>query len=266
MTERIHGFLRRRRDGGLDDGPCLVVDLDVVRDNYVAFAKALPDSRVFYAVKANPAPELLQLLVGLGSCFDTASVAEIEMVLAAGVTPERISFGNTIKKERDIARAYALGVRLFAVDCKAEVEKVGRAAPGAKIFCRFLFGCAGAEWPLSRKFGCDPDMAVDVLEHAHKLGLEACGVSFHVGSQQRRTAAWDEALKSASAIFRGCAERGISLSMVNLGGGFRPSTCATCRRWRPMAAPSSGRCASISATASRRPSSSRAAAWSAMPE
>ena len=220
MTERIRDFLRRRRDEGRDDGPCLVVDLDVVRENYQAFAKALPDSRVFYAVKANPAPELLSLLVSLGSCFDTASVAEIEMVLAAGATPERISFGNTIKKERDIARAYALGVRLFAVDCKAEVEKIGRAAPGAKVFCRFLFGCAGAEWPLSRKFGCDPEMAVDVLDHARRLGLDPCGVSFHVGSQQRRTAAWDEALKSASAIFRACADRGINLSMVNLGGGF----------------------------------------------
>jgi ornithine decarboxylase len=220
MTERIRDFLRRRHETGLDDGPCLVVDLDVVRDNYRAFAKSLPDSRVFYAVKANPAPELLSLLASLGSCFDTASVAEIEMVLAAGATPERISFGNTIKKERDIARAYALGVRLFAVDCKAEVEKIGRVAPGAKVFCRFLFGCAGAEWPLSRKFGCDPEMAVDVLEHAQRLGLEPAGVSFHVGSQQRRTAAWDEALKSAAAIFRACAERGISLSMVNLGGGF----------------------------------------------
>ena len=220
MTERIRDFLRRRRDDGLDDGPCLVVDLDVVRDNYKAFAKALPDSRMFYAVKANPAPELLSLLVSLGSCFDTASVAEIEMVLAAGAAPERISFGNTIKKERDIARAYALGVRLFAVDCKAEVEKIGRAAPGAKVFCRFLFGCAGAEWPLSRKFGCDPEMAVDVLEHAQRLGLDAVGVSFHVGSQQRRTAAWDEALKSAAAVFRACADRGINLSMVNLGGGF----------------------------------------------
>jgi ornithine decarboxylase len=220
MTERIRDFLRRRRDDGLDDGPCLVVDLDVVRENYAAFAKALPDSRVFYAVKANPAPELLALLVSLGSCFDTASVAEIEIVLAVGATPERISFGNTIKKERDIARAHALGVRLFAVDCKAEVEKIGRAAPGAKVFCRFLFGCAGAEWPLSRKFGCDPDMAVDVLDHAQRLGLEPCGVSFHVGSQQRRTAAWDEALKSAAAIFRACADRGINLSMVNLGGGF----------------------------------------------
>jgi ornithine decarboxylase len=191
-----------------------------VRENYCAFAKALPDSRIFYAVKANPAPELLSLLVSLGSCFDTASVGEIDMVLAAGGTPDRISFGNTIKKERDVARAYALGVRLFAVDSKAEVEKISRAAPGAQVFCRFLFGCAGAEWPLSRKFGCDPEMAVNVLEHAHKLGLEPKGVSFHVGSQQRRTAAWDEALKTAAAIFRVSAERGIDLSMVNLGGGF----------------------------------------------
>jgi ornithine decarboxylase len=216
MTERIREFLRNRPD----DRPCLVVDLEVVRDNYHAFAHALPDSRVFYAVKANPAPELLKLLVSLGSCFDTASVAEIEMVLAAGAAADRISFGNTIKKERDIARAFALGVRLFAVDCKAEVDKVARAAPGARVFCRILFACAGAEWPLSRKFGCDGEMAVDVLEHAHRSGLEAYGVSFHVGSQQKRTQAWDEALKSASTVFRACAERGINLSMVNLGGGF----------------------------------------------
>src|SRR5262245_66386199 len=101
MTERIRQFLHDRRE----DGPCLVVDLDVVRGNYQAFAKALPDSRVFYAVKANPAPELLALLTSLGSCFDAASVAEIELVLASGAEAGRIAFGNTIKKERDIARA-----------------------------------------------------------------------------------------------------------------------------------------------------------------
>jgi ornithine decarboxylase len=216
MTERIHAFLRNRAE----DGPCLVVDLDVVRANYNAFANALPDTRVFYAVKANPAPEVLRLLAGLGSCFDTASIAEIEMVLAAGATPDRVSYGNTIKKERDIARAFAMGVRLFAVDCKAEVDKIARAAPGTRVFCRFLYDCAGAEWPLSRKFGCDAAMAVEVLEHAHRLGLEAHGVSFHVGSQQPRTQAWDLALKSAATIFRACAERGIALAMVNLGGGF----------------------------------------------
>jgi ornithine decarboxylase len=220
MTERIREFLRSRREHGKDEGPCLVVDLEVVRENYHAFAKALPDTRVFYAVKANPAPEVLSLLASLGSCFDTASVAEIEMALAAGATPDRISFGNTIKKERDVARAYALGIRLYAVDCQAEVEKVARAAPGTKVFCRVLYDCAGAEWPLSRKFGCDPAMAVEVLEHAHRLGLEAHGVSFHVGSQQRNVKSWDRALASAAGVFRACAERGIALSMVNLGGGF----------------------------------------------
>jgi ornithine decarboxylase len=216
MTARIRDFLRSRRE----DGPCLVVDLDLVRDNYNAFAKALPDTRVYYAVKANPAPEVLALLARLGSSFDTASVAEIEMVLATGATPDRISYGNTIKKERDVARAHALGVRLFAVDCVAEVEKIARAAPGSRVFCRILSDCAGAEWPLSRKFGCEPAMATDVLEHAHRLGLEAYGVSFHVGSQQRNPHAWDRALASAAAVFRECGERGLALSMVNLGGGF----------------------------------------------
>ncbi|HEV2604187.1 MAG TPA: type III PLP-dependent enzyme [Microvirga sp.] len=225
MTERIREFLRNRREVGMDDGPVLVVDLDVVRDNYSKFARALPDTRVFYAVKANPEPKVLALLAQLGSCFDTASVVEIQLALAAGATPDRISFGNTIKKERDIARALELGVRLFAVDCQAEVEKIARAvaltgADGVKVFCRILCDCAGAEWPLSRKFGCVPEMAVDVLEHAHRHGLGAYGVSFHVGSQQRNTESWDVALASASAIFRECAERGIHLSMVNLGGGF----------------------------------------------
>jgi len=220
MTDRILEFLRNRRLEGRDSGPCLVLDLDVVRENYRAFARALPDTRVFYAVKANPAPEVLALLAELGSCFDTASVPEIEMALAAGATADRISFGNTIKKERDIARAHELGVRLFAVDSSAEVEKIARAAPGAKVFCRILCDGSGAEWPLSRKFGCAPEMAIDVLEHAHRLGLLAHGVSFHVGSQQPNPKIWDGALGAASKVFRELAERGIQLQMVNLGGGF----------------------------------------------
>src|ERR1039457_5846689 len=189
MTERIREFLRKRND----EGPCLVVDLDVVKDNYNTFAKALPDTRVFYAVKANPASEVLALLAKLGSCFDTASVTEIELVLA---------------------------VRLYAVDCKAEVEKVARAAPGSRVFCRILSDCAGAEWPLSRKFGCEPSMAVDVLEHALKAGLEPHGVSFHVGSQQRNQHAWDRALASGAAVGREGGARGGALTMVIRGGGF----------------------------------------------
>lgn len=221
MTDRIREFLRNRRD----DGPVLVVDLEVVAANFAKFARALPESRVFYAVKANPAPEILDLLARLGSSFDCASVVEIQEVLATGATADRISFGNTIKKEKDIARALQFGVRLFAVDCEAEVEKIARqakliGAKDAKVFCRFLQDCEGAEWPLSRKFGCAAEMAPRVLEHAHRLGLEAYGLSFHVGSQQTNMGAWDQALATASAIFKEMASRGIELKMVNMGGGF----------------------------------------------
>jgi ornithine decarboxylase len=216
MTERIRQFLRGRRE----DGPCLVVDLDVVADNYRAFAGALPDTRVFYAVKANPAPEILKLLAALGSCFDAASVSEIEAVLAAGATPDRVSYGSTIKKERDVTRAFALGVRHFAVDSQAEVDKIARAAPGSFVCCRLLVDNSGADWPLSRKFGCDEEMAVELLEQAKRLGLVPHGVSFHVGSQQGDPKMWDGALKVSARVFRSCAECGINLAMVNLGGGF----------------------------------------------
>ena len=216
MTTRIREFLKHRTE----NGPCLVVDLDVVRENYLNFAKALPDSKVFYAIKANPAPEILKLLAGLGCCFDVASVSETHDALAAGATPDRISYGNTIKKESEIAAAFKLGVTLFAVDCEAEVEKVARAAPGSRVICRIHCDGSGSEWPLSRKFGCEPDYAADILELAHKRGLVPHGISFHVGSQQHNVEAWDRALASTAAIFRSCAERGMTLAMVNLGGGF----------------------------------------------
>ena len=215
-TARILDFINTRRP----EGPCLVVDLDVVRDNFGAFRHALPDSAIYYAVKANPAPEILQLLASLGSNFDCASVAEIQMALDAGADASRISFGNTIKKERDIARAFALGVNLYAVDSHEEVEKIARAAPGARVFCRVLTDGEGAEWPLSRKFGCVPQMAVDVLVYAHQLGLESFGVSFHVGSQMTKVDAWDGALADAKRVFNSLAKQGIVLKMVNMGGGF----------------------------------------------
>ena len=129
MTARIRDFLRRRAD----DGPCLVVDLDLVRENYLAFAKALPDTKVFYAVKANPAPEVLSLLAALGSCFDTASVAEIEMVLAAGVAGGSHLLSATPSRRNATSRAPTRS----ACDCSRSIawrrwrrSRARRPAPG----------------------------------------------------------------------------------------------------------------------------------------
>src|ERR1035437_1292120 len=118
MTDRIREFLKNRKE----EGPCLVLDLDVVRDNYGAFARTRPDTKVYYAAKANPLPEILSLLSKLGSSFDVASVPETLAVLAAGCTPDPISYGNTIKKESEIGSAFKLGGTVFAVDCEAEVD------------------------------------------------------------------------------------------------------------------------------------------------
>jgi ornithine decarboxylase len=216
MTARIREFLASAAPAS----PCLILDLEVVEQNFRAFERALPDSSIYYAVKANPAPEILSLLASLGSSFDCASVQEISMALAAGADPSRISYGNTIKKERDVARAFSLGVRLFAVDCHEEVEKIARAAPGSLVFCRILTDGEGAEWPLSRKFGCVPQMAVDVLVYAHQLGLVSHGVSFHVGSQQTDLTAWDRALEDSKRVFDKLLQQGIRLGLVNMGGGF----------------------------------------------
>ncbi len=202
------------------DTPCLVVDLDVIAQNYKRLAKALPLARIYYAVKANPAAPVLGVLRDLGSNFDTASIYEVEHCIGHGIGADRISFGSTIKKERDIAAAFVKGVRLFAFDSEAEVLKLARAAPGAQVFCRIYFESAGADWPLSKKFGCSLEMAADLLAKARDLGLDPYGVSFHVGSQQTDPQQWDVALGKTKMLFTALNERGIELRMVNLGGGF----------------------------------------------
>jgi ornithine decarboxylase len=216
MNERIGRFLADNSP----ETPCLVVDLDVIAEAYHSLRRHLPLARVYYAVKANPAPAIIAMLAGKGSNFDVASRGEIELCLQSGVAPERLSFGNTIKKEKDIAFAYDAGLRLFALDSLHELDKLARSAPGSQVFCRILVDCQGAEWPLSRKFGCAPEMAVGLLRRARDLGLDPYGVSFHVGSQQTDLGQWDGAVGTAARMFSLLAEADIELRMVNIGGGF----------------------------------------------
>ncbi len=216
MPQRIARFLAENSP----ETPCLVVDLDTVAEAYDRLRRHLQLARIYYAVKANPAREIVAMLARKDANFDVASRSEIELCLDSGIAADRLSFGNTIKKERDIAFAFAAGVRLFALDSIGELEKLARAAPGARVFCRILGPCEGAEWPLSRKFGCVPEMAIELLRAARARGLDPYGISFHVGSQQTDTGQWDGAVSMAARVFSLLAEADITLRMVNLGGGF----------------------------------------------
>ena len=216
MTPKIERFLSER----VPETPCLVVDLDLVEDNYNAIASAFPQARIFYALKANPAPQVLERLVSLGASFDAASWEEIELCLAAGATADRISFGNTIKKAVAIRKAREAGINLFVFDSEAELEKIAEHAPGARVFCRLIVATDGAAFPLSRKFGTDGAMAVELMKRAATLGLVPYGLSFHPGSQQVGPDAHEAAIGQVAMLFDELEQSGIKLGMINLGGGF----------------------------------------------
>jgi ornithine decarboxylase len=166
-VKAVVGVERARLDRFLAENrpptPCIVLDLDTVRAQYRALQACFPSVDIYYAVKANPATEVIAALAALGANFDLASEGEIDRCRASEIPAGRFSFGNTIKRQRDIATAYAAGVDLFAFDSAAELEKLVRCAPGARVFCRILVKNTGAEWPLTRKFGCESRMAVDLL-------------------------------------------------------------------------------------------------------
>ncbi|OTG92139.1 type III PLP-dependent enzyme [Acinetobacter sp. ANC 3813] len=202
--------------------PFLVVDLDRVEFKYQELQQSFPMARIFYAVKANPSCEILQRLDRLGSYFDVASVYELDRVIECGISPERISFGNTIKKAVDVKYAYEQGVRLFVTDAQADLEQIALHAPNSRVFVRVLVESGTtSDWPLSRKFGCDTQMAIDLMVKAKQMGLQPYGVSFHVGSQQNDVTVWRTALKTVKTVFDTLEQQhGIQLELINAGGGF----------------------------------------------
>ena len=218
MTERIREFLRNR-------APTTARASSSTSTSCATTTRPSPrrcrTRRVFYAVKANPAPEVLSLLASLGSCFDTASVAEIEMALAAGATPDRISFGNTIKKERDIARAY----RARRSPVRGRLRGRGREDRPRRAR---RAGCSAA----SSATAPAPNGRCRASSAASRRWRPTCS-STPTGSAWSRTASRSMSARSSATRRPGTArwrrrrrcsatarERGISLSMVNLGGGF----------------------------------------------
>src|SRR6185312_13754949 len=148
LTTKLEQFLLTR-----PETPFLAVDLDVITAKYQELCRHFPVASVYFAVKANPSKEVISLLAGLGSNFDVASRPELEMCLALGIHPFRLSYGNTIKKSSDIAYAFRRGIRKFAFDSEAEVRKLAANAPRSAVMCRLQTTGENAGWPLSRKFG-----------------------------------------------------------------------------------------------------------------
>jgi ornithine decarboxylase len=214
FEKQIKGIVQRHGT------PVLTVSRSAVRAQIARFRRALPRVEPFYAVKANPHPEILKIAAAAGTGFDVASRAELDAVLAAGAGPERIIFANTIKPAGSIAAAARKGVTLTTFDSEYELDKIAEHAPGARVLVRIKVPNVGSIVELSLKFGADPSDAVPLLIKAHRLGLKPAGVSFHVGSQCTHFGNYVDALEMASIIFRDAKLKQLPLEMLDIGGGF----------------------------------------------
>lgn len=200
--------------------PYLLVDLDVVEDRYRRLAKALPFADIYYAVKCNPAGQLINRLRKLGAGFEAASWPEVQACLAQGVRPEDVHFGNTIKSSAAIHLAHNSDIQSFCVDSPMELQKVALNAPGSHVSYRMAVSNQGAGFGLERKFGASVEQIVEMMISAQSLPVISSGVSFHVGSQQMDPGAWVSAIEEVARLLESLQHHGITLNLINLGGGF----------------------------------------------
>lgn len=200
--------------------PLLVLSLNQVEENYKFLRRQLPGVKLFYAVKANPDPNLINKLNDLGSCFDVASDGEIIDLKEMGIAPERIVYANPVKTSGGLTAAKRAGVRQLTFDSDSEIIKIADIVPGATVLLRIRIDNKDSLVDLNKKFGVSPEEALGLLMRAKAKGLDVAGLCFHVGSQNTCSEAYLKALSISRAIFDDAAQNGIKLRILDIGGGF----------------------------------------------
>lgn len=200
--------------------PFLLMDRERVREKVSIIGRNIKNSKVFYAVKANPDDEIIKLADELNMGFEIASEGELKMLSSIGVKPERIISSNPVKSLKFLKMAASYGVNYFSYDSVDEVDKLVRFVPGCNVYVRLSVPNEGSEWPLSKKFGIELDDAATLLSYAKNKGLNPVGITFHVGSQCTNIYNWNTALDKANALWKIAERNGIRLSLLNIGGGY----------------------------------------------
>jgi len=200
--------------------PLLVMSEQRLRNNVRRFMQAMPRVRPHYAVKANSNPAILEIFRQEGTCFEIASSAELDALLALGVPAEEVFYSNPIKSPTAVKYAAAKGVRWYSVDSTEELEKIAAIAPQAKLYIRIEVSNEGSSWPLAGKFGASRTGIAAIIATALQYQLNLCGVTFHVGSQCTNINNWLEGIRSAKTIFEQMIAKGFTPELLNLGGGY----------------------------------------------
>lgn len=172
------------------------------------------------AVKCNPDLKVLKLLARLGTGFDCASKKEMDLVMSLGVSPSRIVYAHPCKAASFVRYAAQREVRKMTFDNAEELYKIKRFFPGAELLLRIITDDTGALCQFSMKYGASLHSVEHLLKLAQDLELNVIGVSFHVGSGASGGNAYVDAVRNASKVFDHAAALGITLTTLDIGGGF----------------------------------------------
>ena len=201
--------------------PLMVLDCDAIRRQYRALKHALPGVVLHFALKPLPHAAVVRTLLDEGASFDLATSGEVDLVASQGVPSERTIHTHPIKRDSDIRDALAYGCTVFVVDNINELEKFIAYKDQAEILVRLSFRNKDAFADLSKKFGCSPEAAIDIISLAQQLGIRIKGLSFHVGSQSPNPTKYVEAINASAKVIKQVAELGLpALSTLDIGGGF----------------------------------------------
>jgi ornithine decarboxylase len=201
--------------------PLLIIDCERIRVQYRRLQKALPGVDLHYALKPLPHPAVVRTLVAQGGFLDLATTGEVQLVSRLGVDPAICIHTHPIKRDKDIRNALAAGVTTFVADNPDEVRKFRRYRDQAKLLLRVSYRSPGAVSDLSRKFGCDPERALDLARLAAQQGIDVLGFSFHVGSQSPDPLKHVEAIESCTVLLRKARREKLgSYKVLDIGGGF----------------------------------------------
>lgn len=200
--------------------PFLLIDTGIIRNKVRRFRAAMPRVHPHYAVKANPDPRVLEVLIEEGAGFEIASISELDLLLGLGVPAAEIYYSNPVKSRDYIRHAAERGVEWFALDSVEELRKIVSIKPDAKLYVRIEAPNVGSDWPLSGKFGVRAQEVEAILAEAVALKADLAGVTFHVGSQCRNPENWRVGIQSAKRVFKKMRLAGLKPRLLNIGGGF----------------------------------------------
>ena len=200
--------------------PFLILDTAIVREKAQRFRAAIPRVRPHYAVKANPDPRVLRVLIEEGAGFEIASIAELDLLLSLGVPAAEVFYSNPVKSRDSIVYAAAKGVEWFVLDSIDELRRVHEVKSDAKLYVRIATPNIGSDWPLAGKFGVGAAETREIISTAAKLGADLAGVTFHVGSQCRNPENWRVGIEKARAVFDAMTKAGLKPRLLDIGGGF----------------------------------------------